>query len=233
MSLNRIPQETPADEDGFWAVYTARYGPDLAKDGAGARYNESWPRALSVLQDPDNSGTDLRQDFLSGGAKYQIWHRLAEWAAGILAGFPPYDEVYGNTALKNDRLSRIAVANLKQRSGGSSIDDGILNRFAFKDRALLRQQIQSLDPTVMLAGGRFDQLIWLLGDLVSDDADLVREHSAIMLTNGAVLVRWVHPACRSAARESCHMLKSIFSALPEGELGRARASVASAAEWFS
>lgn len=231
MPFDESPSETPFDEDQFWAAYIARYGGELAKDGAGGRYGDSGLRILSVLKDPDNSaGTDLRHDFLNGGAKYLIWHRLAEWAAGILNGFPPYEEVYGNTALKNDALSRIAVANLKKRSGGSSIDDGTLNRFAFKDRALLRQQIQSLDPTVMLAGGTFDQLIWLLGDLVPDDADLMREHSATTLTNGAVLVRWRHPACRSAARESYGTLKSIFSALPEGELGRVSGAPR---KWFS
>jgi len=200
------------NETAFWNQYAERYGEksgDVAKDGAGAAYYHGTPRILAVLKEPNDScGADLRQDFLNVGARWAIWHRLSEWAAGILHEFPPYEDVYGHAILKNDALRRIAVVNLKKLSGGASIDDAKLQRCAFRDRDFLRTQICSLKPTLILACGTFEPLLWLLEDSVSPGTD-PETQNVIPLQGDSVLVQWRHPS-RCIGRKTYDGLRDIF-----------------------
>lgn len=223
------PECTRGDETPFWNAYAARYPDELAKDGAGGCYYQARPRVLAVLKDPNNSaGFDLR-DLLNSGAKWAIWHRLAEWMAGIHNRFPAYESVYGHTELKNNALRQSAVINVKKRNGGSSVDDATLHRFAFQDRTLLREQIQMLDPTLILACGTFEQLLWLLGDLVPAGVNLELPHTVVTLANGANLVKWRHPA-RCAGRGPYETLGEVLLGV---DLSDPDHGAASPAPWFT
>ncbi|MBK6487220.1 MAG: hypothetical protein IPF98_10190 [Gemmatimonadetes bacterium] len=200
--------------DDLWSSYDERYGDRrsaLAKDGAGQEYGPG-QRLLVVLKEPNDSpGRDLRVDFLNAGAKWVIWHRIAEWATGILHGFPPYDQIQ---SLKNASLRRIAVINLKKLSGGASIDSATLHRHAFADRDLIRSRISDLNPTTILACGTFEPLLWLLDREVPTTANL--DENTLGLTNGVTVIRWRHPS-RTSGPVTYGALRSICISCEIGE----------------
>jgi hypothetical protein len=55
-----------------------------------------------------------------------------------------------------------AIVNLKKIEGGPVADMSRINLHAFHDRELLREQFQILNPSVIVACGTIDQLLWLL-----------------------------------------------------------------------
>lgn len=195
----------------LWTQWERRYesyAMKLTKDGAGDDYYVSTPRVLVVLKEPNKSpGEDLRW-ILNSGAKYQIWHTVAVWVAGILNGFPPYAELRYDSARKNAALRRVAAMNLKKTSGGATIDDRTLHWHSFQERALLRQQIKELGPTVILACGTFEPLLWLLDDRIPDSAK--PDDSVLALDGGAKLVCWRHPA-RSRGENDYNILRDRLS----------------------
>ena len=144
-----------------------------------------------MLKEPNHSpGADAR-DQLNKGEQHGVWYALARWAVGRQDGFPPYEPIASDRLRLNAALRRLAVINLKKISGGASADGSEINRFAVRDRALLRQQIRALDPEMILACGTFDVLPWLL------EAELPEgsiERDAVWLRGGRRLIRWRHPA---------------------------------------
>jgi len=120
-------------------------------------------KILFVLREPNQSGgCDLR-DQLASGARYGIWRTVARWAAGILSskGFPPYDQADVQT-LQDHTLKRIAVINLKKKSGLSTSDPYEINAWAHRDRQMLREQVRCLAPHLVVGCGTYPQLTWLL-----------------------------------------------------------------------
>jgi hypothetical protein len=124
-------------------------------------------RALFVMREANMKGqddaVDLRKLFYE-----KPWSDPGRWAAGILAGFPPYTEV--DAVLSAASFRSIAVINLKKASGGTgTADPSVINAYAWLDRELLRRQIRSIDPKIIIACGTFDALIWLLDLRVNPD----------------------------------------------------------------
>lgn len=112
----------------------------------------------------DWRGGDLAHEFNERwrGPKYQIWHTVARWTAGILSGFPPYSRI-NHWDTYRDSVFKMAAINLKKQSGLSSSDMSEINAFARADQSLLLEQIRGINPDIIIACGTYDQLIWLLG----------------------------------------------------------------------
>lgn len=107
-----------------WREHYSELGIDpkeICPDGIvdSAIYAEAKKKVLFVLKDAnDFKGDDLCK-FLRVGPKYQMWHTLARWAAGIQLGFPPYEEI-DSYAIFQRYLHSVAAVNLKKTSGGAS-----------------------------------------------------------------------------------------------------------------
>ena len=75
------------------------------------------PKTLFVLRETNNYGGDLRE-FLKEGPKYQIYHTLSRWAAGIHKGFPTFDKI-DKIKMMTEEIKSTAVMNIKKHAGKS------------------------------------------------------------------------------------------------------------------
>ena len=149
-----------------WQIDYQRRGlrwEDVTRDGPinPTHYAVTTPRIVFVLRETnDFGGGDLRE-LLADGPKYQMWHTLARWAAGLLGGFPDYDEIDRYTVMRK-ALHRVAAVNLKKITGGAGSWDAQIHAFTVVDRHLLTRQLRELEPSIVVACGTFPQVMWLL-----------------------------------------------------------------------
>ena len=170
-----------------------------------AKFARASHRILVVMREVnDYAGGDVRE-LLRSGPRYQVWHTVARWTAGILNGFPEYPAVDRLDAMRA-ALQSIASINLKKTSGGATADLATINAYAHNDRHLLCEQIAEIDPTIIVACGTFDQLVWLLELKVDPDAP---RRSPTFTPNGRHLVLpWIHPG-RASNRSSYEQLREL------------------------
>lgn len=169
-------------------------------------WNKCSSKVLFVMKEVNGGhGWDL-MEFLSDGPKHQMWHAISRWAAGIQNGFPNYDSINNRESMRK-ALLKISTINLKKTSGGASSNMSLINSYAKSDSPLLVKQIEQINPKVIVAGGTFDSLIWLLDLSVNPDSpyedpiyDSVRE---------AWVIPWRHPG-RVNNRETYEELSKCF-----------------------
>jgi hypothetical protein len=129
-----------------------------------AAYQGTKPKLLFVLKEvnsPAPGKWDLRRRLR------EHWdpmaRALAKWTAGILCGFrQSYHEVSKDRDLLHTSLCRVAVVNLKKVGGGATSDMNVINAFAYVAKDLLVRQIEEIRPDIVVAGGVFATLMWLL-----------------------------------------------------------------------
>jgi hypothetical protein len=177
-----------------WAQHYRECGinPDrICRDGIAVpeHFAAAPQRVLFVLREVNDwEGGDLRT-LLAAGPRYQTWHTVGRWAAGLLHGFPSYEEV-DRWEVMRDALQSIASINLKKTSGGASADPAVVSAYAFQDRELLRDQIELISPHTIVACGTTDVLVWLLRLPVNADTP----HAPVRTREGVRVIPWVHPA---------------------------------------
>lgn len=194
-----------------WEDYYRRHdiAPErICRDGIidPERFSKEHRRVLFVLRESNNSaGRDICAD-LRSGLKWQLWHTVARWAAGLLSTkpFPDFDQI-DTPAHMADAIQRVAIVNLKKVTGGSSANLGVINRYAYLDQELLRTQIAEIAPTLIVACGTTEPLLWVLRpDLQGEaSADESYRHSGL----GAWVVPLRHPAMADN-RETYETLKT-------------------------
>ncbi len=214
MSSPFEPRKTPAlnparleDEiTAFWSEWETRHETsgfsiaEICRDGIGdlAMYCTAQPRVLVVLREPNNSRGEDLLNVLRNGPVFNVWHNVARWAGGALLGFPSFETVNAPACMR-ETLRSIAVINLKKQSGGASSDMAEVHAFAARFRTLLVRQIDILAPTVVLACGTLEPLVWLL-DLE------VRKDQPIRATLPSGVAFSVLPSKHAAARASARGL---------------------------
>ncbi|HFQ4970517.1 TPA: hypothetical protein ACGUUK_004296 [Vibrio vulnificus] len=166
-------------------------------------------KVLFVLKEVNGgSGEDLL-NLLANGPKYQMWHTIARWAAGIQNNFPDYDSINCYETMKK-ALARISSINLKKTSGGSSSNMSVINSYAKADRKLLLKQINEIKPKIIVAGGTFDSLIWLLDLKVDIDAPTAKP--VFDPLRNIWVIPWRHPG-RVNNRDSYAELGRLYSTI--------------------
>jgi hypothetical protein len=183
------------------------------------RYNQSSLKILFVLRDvnaeepranyekeknvkrhKEYEGFDLRE-VLRDGPKYQMWHAIARWSAGLLHGFPSFERI-DNYKTMRDSLLSVAAINLKKTPGAKTACLDQVNAYANMDSYLIKKEIEIIDPDIIVGCGTFSHLIWLL-DLPVDSDDPV---SKVCVTEKFKVVPWRHPG-RVNNKETYKQLK--------------------------
>lgn len=199
-----------------WEAHYSRIGVDparICRDGIvdAERYSRAPRKILFILKEVNDwKGGDLRP-WLRQGPRYQIWHTVARWAAGILRNFPRFNEV-DNYASMQEGLRQVAALNLKKSSGGSQSDMSVINAYAFQDRTLLLKQIQAIGAEMLVACGTFDSLVWLLELKV--DPDCPAEKPVFDSVRKAWVVPFRHPGRVDNAKTYAE-LKQLLAHVPE------------------
>lgn len=202
-------------DDALWTEWKRsheRQGLDsslLCRDGAidVDSYSAQTTRLLVVMRESNDwAGGDIRLQLAEAPTR-QMWKNIANWASGLLLGFPPFEAV-SRPDRQKATLGRIAAINVKKATGTGSTDFGALNQHASLDRDLLRQQILLLRPTLLLACGTFDQLAWLIDIWPRSDGRLKAHLAGLEETR---LLSFRHPA-QIPYQRSYRMLEHAFVA---------------------
>ena len=197
----------------IWHKWTNHYqslGIDpsrISKDGVvhPDRFNSEY-RILFVLKETNGFPGGSLSELLQDGPVYQMWHTVARWAAGILNGFPEYQDINNYEALTN-AIHQIAVTNLKKATGGAFADMTVVEAYSHQDKDLLLEQIKTIDPNIILACGTFEPLIWLLDLPVKGENPFERPIKSNIIDT--IVIPWRHPN-RVNNEKSYQDLKEIF-----------------------
>lgn len=165
----------------------------ICRDGI-LNESEEWGKVakkiLFVMKEVNDwEGGDLK-DLFTDGPKYQMWHTISRWAAGILYNFPEYEEI-DTWSIKKEVIRKIASINLKKTSGGSHSNMSVINAYAYTDKELLLGQIDEIQPNIIIACGTFDSVIWLLGLEINPDNPY--EKPIFDKERNIWVVPWRHP----------------------------------------
>ncbi len=167
-------------------------------------------KVLFIMKEVNNwEGGDLKTLF-KDGPKYQMWHTISRWAGGILNDFPEFEEI-DKWPAKKANIKKIASINLKKISGGPSSDMSVVNAYAYTDKELLLEQIDEIQPQIIVACGTFDSVIWLLDLKVNPDKP--RECPVFEEARKILVIPWVHPG-RVDNRKTYKELKELFARSP-------------------
>jgi len=183
----------------------------ICKDGPidEVSYRNAHPKILFVLREVNNYRGGNLKDYLADGPKYPIWFAVARWAAGLLNDFPPFQEIIKPRILK-DSIRKTAIINLKKASGGPQADPQEVNLYAYRDRQLLRQQVDLIAPEIVVACGTFDTIVWLL-ELDINPLDLKNKVYTVGPKNW-IVINWRHPT-RANMRETYQELSNLWRIL--------------------
>lgn len=139
-----------------------------------------------------------------------MWHTISRWTGGILNNFPEFEEI-DEWSAKKKNIKKISSINLKKTSGGASSNMSIINAYAHMDKELLLEQIDEIQPSIIVACGTFDSVIWLLDLKVNPDKPY--ECPVFEEMRNIWVIPWIHPG-RVDNRKAYNELKELFSKLP-------------------
>jgi len=146
-----------------WKAHYKTLGIDekeITKDGIIDESKFNNKRVLFILKDSNKFGGHHLKELFVNGPKYQMWHTTARWAYGIINNFPEYKK-FNKNELK-EALHSVAIINLKKKAGKSTAKQNIIDAYTHQDKALLLEQIKSINPKIIIGCGTFSSLIWLL-----------------------------------------------------------------------
>jgi hypothetical protein len=194
-----------------WERHYNRLGIDsnnMSRDGIidVEKFNND-KKILFILKETNKFPGGSLSELLKTGPKYQMWHTLARWAAGILQDFPDYLTVDSKSE-KTIAIHQIAVINLKKISGGSTANMSQVTSYAHQDKELLIDQIKSINPKMIIACGTFEPLIWLLDLSVDVDAPYSKPVKSKIIN--AEVVPWRHPS-RVSNKNTYDELKDLLA----------------------
>ena len=133
-------------------------------------------RPLFLLKEAYNGEADwsltshLRENTERCGA---TWRRVSQWTEGLLnttrdAIYPFWQQ--GTVRYGNEFLRRIAVMNVKKSGGKNRSNDQELLEYAEYDKLELYEQLQIVDPTVIICGYTIQCLNRILPTAVKERA---------------------------------------------------------------
>jgi hypothetical protein len=116
--------------------------------------------------DPDQKPGDYR-DWWNNEMTYAFSKRIGDWAYGIINGFPPYQSFSDDQA--HQALKSVAFMNVKKVGGGARANhDEILN-WIERDHALLHEEIEIINPSVIICSLGFSHITKKLFNNISDN----------------------------------------------------------------
>lgn len=159
------------------------------------------PRVMFFLKEAytdEPTGYDLAAALNNAGADFgrsQIWWRVAIWTQAIYDSIIPPQQYDERTIIsKSDEIIRsISVINIKKSHGQKLSNNADLEKFLADDKAELTEELDIINPDVILCGNTFELLKSAdffpgirKGNNFSDD----------YIWNGKLIISYWHPSGR-------------------------------------
>lgn len=166
-------------------------------------YFEGFPRILFLLKEARTCFTWIRGgDYTSTSPSERgpFWKRLGMWTyiLDTLAdgGDPSLDEFYEEHNNGGYGLANVAYINIKKEPGGSFCPWSQLKYAARRDCHFINEQIDLLDPQIIVCGSTYQ----VYSDLVCD-GDIPSGPQCEPVWddyNGRIVIDWCHPTFRGS-----------------------------------
>jgi len=156
------------------------------------------PKVLFFLKEAYGGPFDLAATLNKAGADFgrsQIWWRAAIWTQAIYDSIIPPQQYDERTIIsKSDEIIRsISVINIKKSHGQKLSNNADLEKFLADDKAELTEELDIINPDVILCGNTFELLKSAdffpgirKGNNFSDD----------YIWNGKLIISYWHPSGR-------------------------------------
>ncbi len=195
-------------------------------------YLKSRPRIVFVLREPHTSKTgwtipgSLKRNVERGDKDFEkgyayTWIQAGVWTYAIHHGFKNYRELNG-PALIADGIRAIGMTNLKKTGGGATSIAKQIENAARTDASLWRQELEIMDPDLIICGRTYSYVISHLGsrnDKLLDNNGKIY-HYSLWEVNGheAVILQFCHPACRKDRTETLDLLRRLIDQVKEKQI---------------
>lgn len=151
----------------------------------------------------DGSSWSLTK-WINNGALVRMWNKVAEWTNGLLHTtsdfIPKYSYIDDKT--KSKCLKSISIVNTKKSDGLSNSDWNDLLFYAQDDSKLLKQEIDLINPDIIICGYTGSLLRVVYGASVCDskvnndgmiNADDFKKNG-YAIVDGRIIIDYYHPA---------------------------------------
>ena len=139
---------------------------------------------------------------------WKLWKKVAIWTQAIHNAFTS-EQAYNEESIRENEhalVKQIAVVNTKKSDGLRNSDDNDLMKYAKEDKKELKQELEIINPDIIVCGHTFDMLKQVLGD------ELDVENTCETLYGfwkDKLIINYYHPACRYPSRLNYYALMSI------------------------
>lgn len=183
-----------------WKAKGLHEGKDFIEDGIieANRWEVADRKILLLLKEAYGDYGDLCSRIRDkwDGPKYKVWRTASYWLYALqkmsgktIPSFPNGDEQIDECV---EYLLSAAVINIKKSSGKNSSSSADLTNYVTQDGDLLREQIELIDPTIILCGYTFSHFkeIW------PDQVKPVGGSENVFMAGKHLVIDWWHPANR-------------------------------------
>ena len=156
--------------------------------------NDNGWSLVDLINDQTNDENISKDRFLD------IWETVGYWSCCLIGGCQPYvnmkhaaNDSFCRSGL-NDGLKSIATTNLKKSCGkGTSNYDEILE-YAVRDKDLLLQEIDIMNPEIVICGGTFS----IISEMFGFECHECRTGAKFACFRERVYIEMPHPKARVA-----------------------------------
>lgn len=133
-------------------------------------------RLLFLLKEAYHGGGDwdlISEHLLLKDKKMShLFKRICQWTYGIMNTtkevIPMYKAELPDNHYGNDILKQIAVVNVKKSNGKSNSTMNEINQYAEYDQKELKQELEIIDPTVIICGYTISSMNIIMGTKIKD-----------------------------------------------------------------
>lgn len=157
----------------------------------------------------NENGYHLTEDLHDCEHPWTMWRKIAIWTQAIYHSFSQniceYDEELLR-ANEKEIIDRIAVVNVKKSNGERSSDYEDLKKYAKEDRKELKEELEIIQPDIIVCGNNYNLLKIVLGEELRDEDTW---DTMMALWKDTLVIDYYHPAVHYPNRVNYYALMSI------------------------
>ncbi len=172
-------------------------------------WSQKTPRVCYFLKEAytEEPVYHLAQDLHKRGP-WTMWKKAAVWTQAIYSGLTlpsPYDPG-AIRARERELTNSIAIVNAKKSEGEKTSSYHDLIKYAEEDKGALKQQLELLQPQVILCGNTIGLLKTVLGGELNNENTWADK---IAFWKDALVIDYYHPACQYPNAVNYYALSAI------------------------
>ena len=173
-------------------------------------WSQKTPRVCFFLKEAyteEASGYDLTAGLHENGP-WKMWKKAAVWTQAIHNAFSQ-PAAYNPNRIREregELIDSIAIVNVKKSEGSNTSSYNDLEKYVLEDKGKLKQQLELLQPQVILCGNTIGLLKIVLGGELNNENTWADK---IAFWKDALVIDYYHPACQYPNAVNYYALSAI------------------------